>query len=186
MDDNDIIALYWQRDEAAISESQKKYSRYCNSIAHNILNNQEDVEECVNDTYFSAWNSIPPNKPISLGAFLGKITRNLALKKVRSNSALKRGDGIVELTYMELQECISGGMSIETEIEATELSELIDRFLRKLPMEERQIFLCRYWYFESITDISEQFGFGQSKVKMILMRTRKKLQHELKKAGVYV
>lgn len=186
MDDKEIIALYWQRDETAIIESQKKYNRYCQSIAHNILKSPEDAEECINDTFLSAWNCIPPQEPVALGAFLGKITRNLSLKKLRRNATLKRGDGIAELTYMELQECISGSNHIEAEIETAELAEVIDGFLRRLPLVERQVFLCRYWYFDSITDISEQFGFGKSKVKMMLMRTRKKLQHVLKKAGVYI
>lgn len=184
MEDKYIVELYWSRDERAIEETKKKYNGYCHSIAYNILCNSEDAEECVNDTYLGAWNSIPPHKPELLSTFLGKITRNLSLKKWRGKTADKRGGGEVALTLDELQECIPASNNIQEALEVKELAELIDTFLRSIPDDERRVFICRYWHMDSIADIGEQFGYGQSKVKMMLSRTRKKLQDKLVKEGV--
>ncbi len=184
MEDNDIVELYWTRDERAIEETKSKYERYCHSIAFNILHDHEDAKEAVNDTYLGAWNSIPSHRPELLGAFLGKITRNLSLKKWRSKTADKRGGGETFLTLDELQECVSGKNDVLETIEVQELAKIIDTFLRGISEEERRVFICRYWYMDSIADIGEQFGYGQSKVKMMLSRTRKKLLDKLIKEGV--
>lgn len=181
MEDEQIVELYWTRDERAIEETDIKYNRYCHSIAYNILRNNEDAEECVNDTYMGAWNSMPPHKPELLSAFLGKITRNLSLKKWRSVTADKRGGGETALTLDELQECIPHSDNVHEAIELKALAGIIDTFLRGIPDEERRVFICRYWYMDSIADICEQFGFGQSKVKMMLSRTREKLQKSWKR-----
>ena len=186
MDDSKIIELYWARDEKAIDETRTKYGRYCYAIASNILHNHEDCDECVNDTYLGAWNSMPPRRPQMLSTFLGKITRNLSLKKLRNRLADKRGGGEAELALEELEECIPSQHSIEEAILEEELTKILDTFLRKLPETERRIFLCRYWYFDSITSISTRYGFGKSKVKMMLLRTREKLRTYLEQEDIYL
>lgn len=186
MDDSRIIMLFWQRNEDAITETQRKYGRYCYSIAYQILNNNEDAEECVNDTYIGAWNAIPPYRPEKLSVFLGRITRNLALKKWRAKNAAKRGGGETALAMHELEACISSGNNIEAYLNAEELAEIINVFLGGLSVAERRVFLCLYWYFDSISDISVQFGFTQSKVKMMLKRTREKLLRHLEQEEIWI
>ena len=185
MDDNAIIDLYWERDNKAIEETEKKYGRFCYSIAFNILGEKEDSDECVNDAYLNVWNAIPPTKPTYFSAFIGKITRNISLKKWKSKMADKRGAGQVQLALDELEECIPSETSVEKAIEIKELGGIIDVFLRELPREERSIFLCRYWYMDSIADICSQFKYKESKVKMKLLRTRKKLMERLEREGYY-
>lgn len=184
MDDKQIVDLYWQRNEAAITQTQKKYGKYCFSIANNILCDKEDAEESVNDTYIGVWNAIPPHRPTVLSTFIGKITRRLSLKKLRERSAQKRGNGELFLSFDELEECIPNRQSIDTALEAKELTRIINAFLDKLPAAERRVFVCRYWYFDPISDISLRFGFSQSKVKMMLKRTRDKLSEQLRKEGI--
>ena len=186
MDDRKIIALFFDRDEAALAQTQKKYASYCYSIAYRVLGNREDAEECVNDTYLAAWNSIPPQAPRNLSTFLGKITRNLSLKRVRKQTAQKRGGGAGILTLEELSECIPDHQTPQHELEQKELANLLDAFLRALDVEERNVFLRRYWYFDSINDIAKRFSFSESKVKMMLKRTRDKLKDHLLKEGVIV
>ncbi len=186
MKDSQIIDLYWQRDETAISETEAKYGRFCFSIANNILHDDEDAKECVNDTYLGAWNAMPPHRPEMLSTFLGKITRRLSLKKWRDRSADKRGGGSVALSMEELEECIPSRQSADDSIAVAELTNIINGFLETLPVEERRVFLRRYWYFDSISDISARFGFGESKVKMMLKRTRDKLLVRLQKEDAAV
>ena len=186
MEDGDIIALYLERNQEAIAETEKKYGRYCYSIAYNILYNAEDAEESVNDALMNAWNSIPPHIPSILSAFLGKLTRYVSLKKWRYARAQKRGGGEITLAYEELSDCIPGNKSVEEELQEKELAEIIDRFLDELPAAERHIFICRYWYFDDISTISKQFGFSNSKVKSMLYRIRKKLLFRLNKEGVFL
>lgn len=186
MEDKEILDLYFNRDETAISATAKKYGNYCYSVAYNILYNKEDAEESVNDTYLGAWNSIPPHKPEVLSSFLGKITRYVSLKRHRDKHAQKRGGGELSLVYEELADCIPSNHDIDAELEAKELALSINRFLSVLPAAERQIFVCRYWYFDSIASISRQFGFRETKVKSILFRTRTKLRDKLKKEGVMI
>ena len=186
MDDRQIVELYWRREERAITETKQKYGRYCYAIAYRILQNREDAEESVNDTYLGAWKSIPPHRPHLLSVFLGKITRNLSLKRWRNKTAAKRGSGEVALTLEELKDCVPAPRTVEEEVEVRALAAIIDDFLRGLPEEERNIFLCRYWYFDSVKEIGSQFGCSESKVKMKLLRTRAKLLERLEREEVTV
>lgn len=186
MEDKQIVALYWQRSERAISETAGKYGKYCYSIAYNILYNSEDADESVNDTYMGAWNSMPPNKPDILSAFLGKITRNIALNKWRSKNATKRGGGQVAAVLEELEDCIAANDSVEEQIEAMELTKVINKFLEGLKDMERRVFVCRYWYMDPVSEICNQFGYSESKVKSMLFRTRNKLQAYLEKEGISI
>lgn len=186
VEDSQIIELYLQRNEAAIAETQKKYGGYCYRIAYGILRNMEEAEESVNDTYLGAWNAMPPHRPEILATFLGKITRRLALKKWRYQTAGKRGGGVPVAALDELEECIPSGQSMDANMDAKELARIIDAFLEMLPAEERRVFLRRYWYLDSINDICSRFGFGKSKVKMMLKRTRDKLLVQLGKEDIWV
>ena len=181
MDDERIVALYWSRSDAAITETASKYGSYLNNISYNILVNREDAQECVNDTYHNAWNSMPPHRPSILSTFLGKITRRISIDRWRKMSADKRGGGELPLVLDELEDCISGSGSVEDEIERRELTKLFNSFLETLSVTERRVFLCRYWYMDSIQSIARQFGFSQSKVASMLHRTRKKLRAVLEK-----
>ena len=184
MDDNDIIGLYLERSEEAISETKLKYGALLYRISFGILRSKEDAEECVSDTYMRAWNSIPPNKPERLSAFLGKITRNLSLNRYEQMTALKRGGGSKELALEELEECIPAAGDVQDQVEDGELAELINGFLDRLPKESRIIFMRRYWYFCTVSEIAEDMQVGESKVKMSLHRTRKKLKQFLERKGV--
>ena len=184
MTDEKIIELYFNRDEQAIRETQIKYGNLCFKVAMNILNVSEDAEEAVNDTYLGAWNSIPPQRPNVFSAFLIKITRNLSLKKLRFKTAQKRGNGEATLSFDELSECIPDSCNIVDAVEENELAKVISEFLRALPGAERRIFIRRYFFCDSIEEISKQFGYGESKVKMKLMRTRNKLRTHLTERGL--
>lgn len=177
MEDSQIIDLYFERNQQALIESQSKYGTYCNAVARNILSDVRDIEEAVNQTWFEAWRSIPPKKPDVLSAFLGGITRNICLNILRSHSAQKRHTDFAE-SYNELSEIV-GTESIEDEIFTKQLAESINEFIGKLPEIQRKVFVCRYWYFDSIDEISSRFGFTEGKVKSILHRVRKNLQKHL-------
>ena len=183
MDDELIVQLYWDRSESAISETDRKYGAYCNSIAYGILQNKEDAEESVSDTYMDAWNSMPPHHPSILATFLGKITRRISIDRWRSKTRLKRGGGEIDLALEELEQCIAGGQSPEQEIEQEKLAQAINDFLDELPIQERRVFLARYWYMDSIREIAAHFKFSQSKVMSMLFRTRNKLRRQLEKEG---
>ena len=183
MDDKRIVELYWQRNEAAISETKTHYGKYCYSIAYGILKNNEDAQECENDTYLEAWNTIPPKTPVRLSAFLGTITRQKAIDRWRRKNTLKRG-GEVVISLGELEQCIPDNRAIDDNLLAEELSKEISDFLRTLPQNERIVFVRRYWYLDSVNDICERFGYGKSKVKMMLKRTRDKLISYLEQKGV--
>ncbi len=154
MEDQQIVQLYWDRDEKAIAATSEKYGNYCTSIARNILDNNEDVKECVNDTYLKAWNAMPPHRPNILSAFLGKITRNLSINRYKHNVASKRGGGEFSVALDELEECVSGYSNVEQEMEHQELVKAINGFLGKLSSKKRSIFVCRYLYFDSFSDIA--------------------------------
>ena len=183
MDDSRIIELYFARDNSAIKETKTKYGKLLYTVSYNILKTREDAEECENDTYLSAWDCIPPNNPQILSAFLSRITRNLSFKKLKSQTAQKRGGN---RTTLPLDELIATIPDSHNEISQLELTEILNNFLRALPIRERQVFICHYWYCDSIKDISRQFGFTQSKVKMMLSRTRQKLLDHLLKEEVYI
>lgn len=185
MEDEKIIQLLWIRSESAIAHMQQKYGRYCFSIAQRILNNREDAEECVSDTYLAAWNQIPPKRPNSLGAFLGRITRNLSISRWRSLSAQMRGGGEMALALEELAQCVAGPWDVAQELEKKELRTAIRTFCRELPQHERIIFLKRYYYLSTVPEIAAQTGFSQAKVKSSLHRTRSKLKKKLEKEALY-
>lgn len=184
MDDTQIVELYWARKEAAIEETETKYGSYCYSIAQNILHNPDDAKESVNDTWLDAWNSIPPHRPSVLSTFLGKLTRRISIDKWRRATAKKRGDGQLPLVLAELEDCISDGKSIEEETERKLLAEVIAAFVKSLPETEQKVFLCRYWYMDSVSSIATRFRFSESKVKSMLYRTREKLRVRLEKEGL--
>ena len=184
MEDREIVELFGQRDEQALEAAAAKYGSYCRAVARNILSDEQDAEECVNDSYLHAWNSIPPHRPDSLPGFLAKLTRDTALNKWRDARAQKRGGGAVALAYEELADCIPDRHAIDENLALQELAEVIRRFLYTVPETERRVFLCRYWYFDSISAIARQFGFSESKVKSMLHRSRSKLRTTLKKEGI--
>ena len=186
VEDEKIIELYWERDREAISETDKKYGAYCMTVAKNILKSSEDAEECVNDTYFKTWNSIPPTRPKILSAFLGKITRNLAFNRYRMENADKRGGGDIPLILDELSELVSGQDDVEGAIELSELKAAINAFLKGLSQDKRNIFIRRYWYCDSVKEISARYGMTESAVSMSLMRLRKRLRGFLTERGFEV
>ena len=186
MEDRQIVDLYWERSETAISESAKKYGRYCHSIAYRILFDEQDSCECVNDTWLKAWDSMPPHRPARLSAFLGKITRNLAINRYHFERTEKRGGGELPLALDELQDCIPGTQSVESVADDLVLKDVISRFVAGLSTDDRRIFLQRYWYFRQVKEIAQDYGMTQSRVKMSLLRSREKLRAMLESEGVWL
>lgn len=183
MDDSKIVELYLARSEDAITETELKYGKLCRYIAMNILRSIEDRDECVNDTYFGAWNAIPPQKPNKFSAFISKITRNLALKKYEYISASKRNPEVA-VSLSELEECVSGKDCVETELENRRVEKAISDFLWQQDIEKRTVFIRRYWYFDPIDSICTRCGFSQSKVTSMLYHTRQKLREYLESEGI--
>ena len=183
MEDSKIIDLYFARDEKAIYETQIKYGPYCYAISYNILHNNEDCQECVSDAYLDTWNAIPPHRPSILSTFIGKITRRISIDKYRKLNAKKRSNGEFELSLDELEECIASNSSVQDKIDEQHLVDSINSFLAIIKKEDRKIFICRYFYFDSIADITKRFNYSESKVKMSLKRTRDKLKDYLIKEG---
>lgn len=184
MEDAQIIRLYLDRNEDAISHTKDKYGSLCYKISYNILFSEPDCEECVNDTYLAAWDSIPPNVPDILSAFLAKITRRLSISRLRLITAKKRSADTT-IPFEELCDCLSAKGEVYEAIEAEELKSIIERFLKAQSNNDRNIFICRYFFCDSIAEISQRFHFSQSKVKTTLFRTRKKLKEYLIKEGVF-
>ena len=185
MEDQGIVALFLDRSEQAIVETDKKYGGYCYTIAYNILASREDSEESVSDTYFSAWNTIPPRKPTLLQAFLGKIARHISIDRWRKQSAQKRGGKEMILALEELGECLDT-RGMEAEITHRELTRVLNGFLASLAETERNVFLCRYWYMDTIETIAKITGFSRSKVTSMLHRSRGKLRKKLAEEGYAV
>lgn len=183
MDDLQIIDLYWKRSESAIAETDAKYGKFCYGLAMNALNNREDAEESVSDTYLATWNALPPNRPTYLMAFLGKLTRRIAIDRWRGLSAQKRGGGQIPLCLDELAECASTAPSIEEAAVSKEACAALNLLLDQLPQEERTIFVRRYFLMDPVADISRSFGYTEDKVRSMLGRTRKKLYTRLTKEG---
>lgn len=183
MNDEEIIALYWERNELAIRETQVRYGYTCFRIAQNILKSREDCEECVNETWLRAWNGIPPAKPNNLKQFLITITRNLAFNTWRRQTAERRGGGEMEAVLDELEECVSASGNPEDQLLGQELRNTINSFLENLTVRERDIFLRRYYYVESVQEIGERYGIKDGNVSVILWRVRKKLRKHLEKEG---
>ena len=181
--DEAIVNLYFDRSEEAIAACQVKYGKSCHTVAYNILHSDEDAEECVNDTWLRAWNSIPPERPTRLGAWLSTVTRRLALTRYEKKTAAKRYGGM-ETSLEELSECVTAGsLTIADEVA---LSEAINGFLASLPTRTRMIFMRKYWYMDSIADIAKALGMGESAVKVTLHRTREKFRKHLAKEGITV
>ncbi len=183
MNDETILELYLERSEQAIEETEKAYGRYCHYIAYTILRSDEDAEEIVNDTWLKAWQVIPPQKPNPLKGFLGQITRRLSINRLETYTAQKRGGGQYPLTLDELAECIPSAESGEDIANITALTDILNRFLRSLPLDARRVFIRRYWYTASVSEISKAFSMSESKVKSLLLRTREKLKVILEKEG---
>jgi len=183
MEDSRIVALYWQRNPDAIKETENKYGAYCFFIADNILHSKEDAEECVNDTWLKTWDAIPPQSPNKLQLFLAKITRNLSFNRYKARTAEKRGGGEVSLVLDELSECVVGDPTVEQVYAAKELSECIRLFVRALPERDGNVFVRRYFFTESVSEIAKKYALTENHVMVILSRTRKKLKKHLIKEG---
>ena len=181
MDDSIIIDLYFARDESAIAETDRKYGAYCFAAANNILNDREDAEECVNDTWLHAWNAIPPKRPQVLKLFLVKITRNVSLDRYKASRAKRRGGGETQLAIEELSECVAGTRDVFGEVMEREVSRLIREFVHGLPERERAVFIRRYFFLESVKTVAQRYGMSEAAAAMQLSRTRKKLKDLLEK-----
>lgn len=183
MDDDQIIGLYMARDERAIQETDAKYGTYCGSLAERILGDRQDAEEVVNDTWMRAWEAIPPERPNVFRLYLARIARNLAFSRYRTMTAQKRGGTQLALALDELTECIGTNADPGLAVEQKELTAAIRRLLEDLPMRDRNIFIRRYFFLDSIVDIADRFDLKESNVHMILSRVRKKLKEQLIKEG---
>lgn len=185
MTDTEIIDLFFERSEQAISELSAKHGAAVRRVAINILGDPQDAEECVNDTWLGAWNAIPPDRPSPLRSFVCRIARNLATKKYHANTAKKR-NGSYDLALDELAECLPALSAVDEEYAAKELAKSIDRFLDGLRYEDRFIFMRRYWYGDSLTDIAEMANMSYNTVSVHLHRIKNKLKEYLMKEGVHV
>lgn len=182
MDDSQIIDLYFRREEAAISQTAAKYGVFCHNLARNILSIDADAEECVNDTYLHAWNSIPPTRPDKLGAWLGRVVRNLAINLWNKNHCKKRYSGM-ELLLNELEECIPSPGTVEHEIEAKELTGIINVWLASLTKNDRVLFMRRYWNGEAVNALAEECGMTQGRLAKRMYQLRQKLKATLEREG---
>ncbi len=185
MEDHEIVELYWTRSEQAITQTEAKYRRYCRYIAKQILHNDSDAEEIVSDAYLKAWNTIPPNRPKSLKAYVGMLVRQLALNAYEANNAQKRG-GQISLMLDELTECIPDALSKTELSEGMALKDALNSFVRKLPEQTQKVFIHRYWYAASVAEIASAYGMKENAVAVLLFRTRKKLKSYLEKEGFTV
>lgn len=183
MDDQQIVALYWQRDQQAIEYTQKKYGRYLAKVAYHILYDLEDCAESVNDTYMAAWNAIPPHRPQSLCAFLSKLTRRIAIDLLRKKQSAKRGGGEYEASLEELSQCLPGGHDPEAAFAGRELVKAIEKFLHDLPEKNRNVFIGRYFYMDPVKEVARYCGLSESNAKVMLHRTRVALSAYLKEEG---
>ena len=181
MEDNSILDLYFKRDQLAIEETAKKYGKYCNTISYNILFDSYEADECVNDTYLRAWNSIPPNRPAVFRAYLAKITRNLSLNRLEKREAEKRGGKEYDIALSEIENTVS---SNDSQLEDKEIILLINAFLETLKKEQRIMFVRRYCYLDSLEKVAADFNLSENRAAVILFRIRKKLKDYLLKEGV--
>lgn len=185
MQDNEIVELFWKRDQSAILQTSAKYGKSLEHTSYAIVRSSEDAQECVQDTYFAAWNSMPNDRPDYLGAYLMKIIRNLSINLYRKNHAQKRNTGI-PLIYEELSECIpDSGESVFDTMESGNLTRIINSFLEGLDSEKRIVFVRRYFYSDSIKEISDKLSISQPKVKSMLMRLRQNLAEIIRREGFY-
>lgn len=184
MEDRKIVDLYWQRSEEAIPETAARFGAYCRTIAYNILADEEDAQECVNDTWLGAWNSMPKNRPTVLAPYLGKLTRWISLTRLRERCSLRRGGGETTLALDELAEVLPAEEDVHRQLEVKELGAAVQTFLKTLDDTECRVFLCRYWYMAGVEEIAEKFGFTRSKTASMLHRTRGKLRKYLTEEGL--
>lgn len=184
MEDREIIALFFERNEAAIAETGSKYGAYLHLIAKNVLGDDAFAEECVNDAYFKAWENIPPARPEKLGAWLGRLTRNIALNRLEKRRAAKRGGGETDAAFSEIEGCIPTGEGDPADSLA--FKNALNAFLASISKEARRIFIQRYWYFMTVDEIALENGITKSKVKTSLMRTRNKLRIHLEKEELFI
>lgn len=184
MTDEEIVALYWNRDEAAIRETGTKYGAYCRRVAGNLLPSAEDAEECISDTWLRAWNAIPPQRPANLRAFLAKLTRNLAFDRWKAQGADKRGGGELPLVLDELAECVSGGADAESALLTKELGAAVNRFVRGLPARDAALFVGRYFYAEPVAALAQRCGMTPNHAAVRLSRVRRKLREYLEQEGL--
>jgi RNA polymerase sigma-70 factor (ECF subfamily) len=183
MEDQRIVDLYWQREERAIHETEKKYERYLTKIAYHILADAEDSKESVNDTYLKAWNSMPPHKPAVLSTYLGKIIRQVSIDIYRKRNSMKRRASQYAISLSELEECITDGSTPWQTVELQMLADAISAYLRLSSVEMRNVFLCRYFFMDSIREIAAYYGVSESKIKSMLYRMRCGLKEHLEKEG---
>ncbi len=181
--DEDIIELYWKREERAIQETDVRYGRYLFTIAYNIVHDRLDCEECLNDTYLGTWNSIPPHRPSIFQVFLARITRNVAVDKYRENTASKRIPSEMTVSLEELNDCIADESSFDEEETVRTISKVLNTFLQTLPERERFTFVCRYYYSDSVSNIAKMLQVSERTVFRTLAKTRAKLKELLEKAG---
>ena len=186
MKDQEIVSLYWDRNEDAIHQTQMKYGAYLSKVSYNILADFEDSKECVNDTYLAAWNSMPPQKPAVLSTYLGKLTRRISIDLFRKKTSQKRGGGEYALSLQELGECIGGGTDPAQNLETKALAQAITDFLEKQPQLDRQVFIGRYYYMDPVKEIARYCRISESKVKILLYRARQSLREHLQKEGFAV
>lgn len=183
MEDHEIVSLYWARKEAAIQETDIKYNRYLTKIAFNILSDTEDSRESVNDTYLAAWNSMPPQRPNVLSAYLAKLTRRISIDRFRYRNRDKRMASQYAISLSELDECVSGGNTTEEAVNGMLLAEAIAAYLRGLPDETRSAFVGRYYFLDPLKEVAAYCGMTESKCKSLLHRTRLGLREYLEKEG---
>ena len=184
MQDEQIVDLYWKREEAAIRETEQKYGHYLTKIAYNILSDMEDSKESVNDTYLHAWNSMPPHKPSILSTYLAKITRRVSIDIFRKRNRKKRQQSEYELSLAELEDCLSAGNTTEQAIDTQLLSEAINDFLKELPEDARNTFIGRYYFMDPLKEVAAYCGMSEAKAKSMLYRTRCGLKSYLEKEGL--
>ena len=183
--DGHIIDRLFARSEEGLTLLQTRYGKLCHRIALNLLGNREDAEECVNDAYHKAWNTIPPQKPDSLASYIGMLTRQISLNRYKLNHRQKRGEGTIPLILDELAECVGDGGDMTTADDLA-LRDALDRFLRELPQRDRMVFLRRYWYADEVARIAADYGMNEGHVGVLLYRTRKKLKEFLEKEEIYL
>lgn len=186
MQDEEIVQLLWEREEEGLVAIQGKYTRYCGAVARRIVESKEDAEECLNDTWLRAWNSIPPHRPENLAGYLAKIVRNQALSLYKKQHRQKRGGGTMSVALEELSDCLTDGTDISEEVEKQELSTVITSYLKGKSREQQAVFIKRYFYMMDIGELAASLSMKENTVKSILFRMRKELKKYLEKEGIYI
>ena len=185
MEDERIVELFWQRDEDAVTQTERKYGAYCYAVAFNVLSVREDAEECVSDAYRRAWDSIPPERPKLLRAWLGKVTRNLALNLWNKNHTQKRYSGFEQL-FGELEDCVPASGNVERSVDSAELGRVISEWLREQSELDRVLFVRRYWQGEALNALADEWGVSQNKLAQKMLRLRRSLRSALEREGVEI